>query len=1163
MPPLLNSLSEPVAGYTLRERIGTGGYGEVWKADAPGGLSKAVKFVYGKLDEERANCELRALKRIKEVRHPFLLSLERIEVVDGQLVIVTELADMSLKDRYNECRDAGRPGIPRDEVVVYLRDAADALDYMNEHYSLQHLDVKPENLLILGGRVKVADFGLVREVADKTMSMLGGLTPIYASPESFQGRPSHHSDQYSLAIVFQEMLSGVLPFPGKTTVQLSSQHLHSRPRLTSLSPGDQAVIGRALAKDPDERFPSCRALIDALCEAYRGTQERHAPLGGPRRQDEPPGDTATLVSEKRPTSSSQVPSPNATQRASQVGSWGGSNPPTVHTLQLPEQVASDVPGETPVPLAPQPVADLPPLESVPPATLRPTLFVGIGGTASRTIRRLRHRLQERLGSADAIPAFDALLLDTDLHGLSLATEGDASALATRQTLGFPLRSPQEYREEADRYLHWLSRRWLYNVPRSLLTEGIRPLGRLALMANAPLFFKRLRAALAAVTAPDAMAASLRALGLSESDSAPRIVVVASICGGTGSGMVLDVAYAARQALEEIGAPCEGLCGILTHSTVRNPSARDLAKANACACLAELRYYAQRGYPGDADARLMSFDAGVPAFHDTYVVHLGDDLNEEQFDEATDGLAQYLYLDAITSGGQFLQAGRQQSPPAVRQDLEVRTFGISQIGSTRSAIPAAATEILGRSLVARWCGDGDWQRDCPCPGVAGDAPSQPASGQALPLDLDQLQRHVQRFFEQQLNGDVEQQFRAILERLLAGLGPNETRSGPQLLDAINSLLGDRSGSSDLTSGRSGQLQLALGLHLKELAGSQGQAIADWIHELVDGSASRVEGAHLASQWLAERLRAIGGDADARFRHQTVCVSQLEQALLANDSLRRARGHGWFGIGRSSKRPPMLDDRWLEYGRLRLDLIALRGIGALVRAFRATISGIGDELADLRRKLYFLADQFPETALGNERETNELSLPGTPIDPDESIADLLRRRLPELVGELDREFQTAVLDPAGGLRGLLANEGDLHGPLPARIRNMARAAVVGALRQIDLPGLLLQGPEGVRRLLTDADPRLAVCGGARRLLLICPEGSQRSSLHATLHALAGQTPSLAFDSDVNVVLCCEMQGLPLARVVESLVGPRPELAKIASRLHTRTDIAWPALTRLKTL
>ncbi|MBN2296792.1 MAG: serine/threonine protein kinase, partial [Pirellulales bacterium] len=256
-----------IAGYTLLERIGAGGYGEVWKAEAPGGLTKAIKLVYGFLGDDRADSEQKSLQRIKDVHHPFLLSLERIEVIDGQLVIVTELAESSIKDRFEECRQEGMPGIPHEELIGYLSDTADALDYICKHYSLQHLDIKPENLLLLGGHAKVGDFGLVKQVEDKTISLMGGLTPVYASPEIFDGRPSLHSDQYSLAIVYQEMLTSALPFPGRTPAQLAVQHASAEPRLGPLPAAAQATIARALAKNPEQRFPNCRAMVDSLIAA--------------------------------------------------------------------------------------------------------------------------------------------------------------------------------------------------------------------------------------------------------------------------------------------------------------------------------------------------------------------------------------------------------------------------------------------------------------------------------------------------------------------------------------------------------------------------------------------------------------------------------------------------------------------------------------------------------------------------------------------------------------------------------------------------------------------------------------------------------------------------------------------------------------------------------
>ena len=115
------------AGYMLQERLGVGGYGEVWRAVGPGGLHKAVKILHGFQDGPQAELELKSLERMRDLRHPFLLNIERIEVDQGRLVIVTELAEGSLEDRFEQLVRDGRQGLPREELLAYLRDASDAL----------------------------------------------------------------------------------------------------------------------------------------------------------------------------------------------------------------------------------------------------------------------------------------------------------------------------------------------------------------------------------------------------------------------------------------------------------------------------------------------------------------------------------------------------------------------------------------------------------------------------------------------------------------------------------------------------------------------------------------------------------------------------------------------------------------------------------------------------------------------------------------------------------------------------------------------------------------------------------------------------------------------------------------------------------------------------
>ena len=294
--------TEVLPGYTLIEPLGRGGFGEVWKCEAPGGLLKAVKFVAPSGEGNELRQELAAFEQIKAIRHPFLLTLERVELVDDELVMVMELADCQLGDRFKQCLDDGLPGIPRDELLGYLADAAEALDVIGSKFGLQHLDVKPANLFLTCGRVKVGDYGLVRalEGAKASTEKNRGLTPKYVAPEVLHGSPSPRSDQYSLALVYQELLTGVFPYMARNPQHMMLQHITATPDLLSLPKCDQTVVAKALSKRPDDRFAYCLEFIHALLSGESGAAVSPALAMRRARFDRGVSDPASLTGRHPP-----------------------------------------------------------------------------------------------------------------------------------------------------------------------------------------------------------------------------------------------------------------------------------------------------------------------------------------------------------------------------------------------------------------------------------------------------------------------------------------------------------------------------------------------------------------------------------------------------------------------------------------------------------------------------------------------------------------------------------------------------------------------------------------------------------------------------------------------------------------------------------------------
>jgi formylglycine-generating enzyme required for sulfatase activity len=148
--------------------------------------------------------------------------------------------------------------------------------------SIQHGDVKPQNLLLVGSGVKVGDFGLLRSLQQSVaFNQTGGVTMAYAAPEVLQGQIARHSDQYSLAVAWCELRGGRLPFGGGPVQQMAG-HLKKEPDLSMLPQPERPALRRALAKQPMARWPSCAAFVEALRAAAAAPLPGTAAVRAPR-----------------------------------------------------------------------------------------------------------------------------------------------------------------------------------------------------------------------------------------------------------------------------------------------------------------------------------------------------------------------------------------------------------------------------------------------------------------------------------------------------------------------------------------------------------------------------------------------------------------------------------------------------------------------------------------------------------------------------------------------------------------------------------------------------------------------------------------------------------------------------------------------------------------
>ncbi len=265
--------AEPFPGFTLVRLRGRGAFATVWESTTPTGELVALKFM-SSANAQSTSREIHSLQGIQKINHPYLLELHNVRSMPGYIVISMDLAEASLLDLFMLYTDEFDRLIEPEKIILYLSQAAAALDYLNARrhpfdgktVGFQHSDIKPNNILLLNNEAKLADYGLATPMNGPITPCFRQGTLEYAAAEVFQGTMSDTSDQFSLAVTYHLLRTGSFPFPPPP--QQPGRNFHRPPPYLLLDNHDEhKAVQRALSATPQDRFPTCSAFIDAVAVA--------------------------------------------------------------------------------------------------------------------------------------------------------------------------------------------------------------------------------------------------------------------------------------------------------------------------------------------------------------------------------------------------------------------------------------------------------------------------------------------------------------------------------------------------------------------------------------------------------------------------------------------------------------------------------------------------------------------------------------------------------------------------------------------------------------------------------------------------------------------------------------------------------------------------------
>src|SRR5947209_5913725 len=248
----------PLDGFTIQRGAGRGGFGEVYYAVSDSGREVALKLI-----QTYEQIELRGISHCMNLKSPHLVTIFDVKYGDDgrPWVIMEFVSGPSLR----ELLDAAPSGLGTQKAAFFLREIGKGLTYLHD-CGIVHRDLKPGNIFYENGYVKIGNYGLSKAI---TTSQHSGQTVTvgtvhYMAPEVGAGKYDRSIDIYALGALLYEMVTGQPPFYGASAAEVLMKHLGTAVDVTGVPEPFAAVIKKALAKDPAQRYETVQQMVEAI-----------------------------------------------------------------------------------------------------------------------------------------------------------------------------------------------------------------------------------------------------------------------------------------------------------------------------------------------------------------------------------------------------------------------------------------------------------------------------------------------------------------------------------------------------------------------------------------------------------------------------------------------------------------------------------------------------------------------------------------------------------------------------------------------------------------------------------------------------------------------------------------------------------------------------------